>query len=98
MPRECLSRMKRSPERMKMARTIALALLLSPAIAAAEPVALGLDVTGDVSPMVRVFDEIHADTRLTLADGASLPIEHYAICEQVTSGGGTLVVGDEELD
>lgn len=83
---------------MKMARTIVLALLLSPAIAVAEPVALVLDVTGDVSPTLRAFDEIDADTKLTLAEGASVTIEHYAICEQVTIGGGTLLVGEKALD
>lgn len=83
---------------MNIARGIALALLLSPVLAGAEPVALVLDVQGDVSPAVRAFDEIEPDTKLTLAPGASLTVEHYTLCQQVSLRGGALLVEAEALD
>lgn len=82
---------------MKMAAFATLALLLSPVLASAQPVALVLDVTGNVSPEVQAFDEIDAGTELTLKEGASLTVEHYQICEQVTLRGGSLMVGTESL-
>src|SRR5690625_7931921 len=88
---------------MKMARSAALVsclvpMLLVPVLVSAEPVALVLDVQGDVSRQVRVFDEIDAGTTLTLGSGGALTIEHYVICEQVTFRGGTLVVEEEALN
>src|SRR5690625_121853 len=83
---------------MKMARSAALAWLLVPVLAGAEPVALVLDVQGNVSPEVKAFDEIDANTELTLDSGGALTIEHYTICEQVTFRGGVLVVEEEALN
>jgi hypothetical protein len=73
-------------------------LLLMAAPALAGPVALVTDVSGEVSPPVGLFHEVDAGTELTVAEGASLTLEHYASCEAATVTGGPVVVGENGLD
>lgn len=86
---------------MKIARFLGFCLLLGPAVAvaeSAEPVALVLDVQGEVSPSVEPFSELVAGTELTLGPGAVLTVEHYAGCEEVTIHGGAVLVGAKALE
>ena len=78
-------------------------LLLAPALAAAAaaagaPAALVTEVGGDVAPAVGIYDEIDAGTELSLGQGATLVIEHYASCEAAKVTGGVVGVLAKELD
>lgn len=78
-----------------------LLLLLAPALTAAAagaPAALVTEVGGDVAPEVGIYDEIDAGTELSLGQGATLVIEHYASCEAAKVTGGVVGVLAKELD
>jgi hypothetical protein len=72
--------------------------IILPIAAAAEPVALVLDVSGSVRPEVALYDEVGDGAVIELADDAHLTLSHYGICEEVAVTGGTVSVGSQTLD
>ena len=81
-----------------MKALIGFCLLIAPVAAVAEPVALVLEVQGEIEPPVEPFAELEPGALLTLSPGAAVTLEHYASCEEVTARGGTVGVGARGLD
>src|SRR5215813_13868220 len=52
--------------------------------------ALVLEVQGTVQPGVAPYQEVAAETRLTLANDARLVFVHYFTCRMVTAVGGSI--------
>lgn len=73
-------------------------LLLSPAAAMAEPVALVLEVSGEVTPPVAVFEEVADGTVLHLGKDATLTISHYGTCRELSLAGGEVTAGEAGLE
>jgi hypothetical protein len=84
---------------MRGARGVLLMLLLAPApVAAGAPAALVTEIGGDVAPEMGIYDEIDAGTELSLGQGSTLVIEHYASCEAARVTGGVVGVLANGLD
>lgn len=79
----------------RLAMVGALCAALSPvpdAVAAGEPAALVLELTGDTEPALAPFTEIAEGTRLTLGEDAHISFVHYETCKLVTMTGGEVRV------
>ncbi len=69
---------------------LAAALFVMPALTAAEPVALAIDLVGDTMPAIELFDELESGQKFTLAEDAKLEFLHYISCQTVIVQGGRL--------
>ncbi len=65
--------------------------------ASAEPVALVLDVTGEVTPALEAFTEIMAESSFDLGTGGRLNFLHYPTCQKVLVEGGKLNLSAENF-
>ena len=81
----------------KRAWALAAALFVAPALAAAEPVALAVDLVGKTEPKVELFDELESGQKFTLADDAKLEFLHYTTCQTVIVQGGRLSFSRENF-
>ncbi|MEQ1889470.1 MAG: hypothetical protein ABL951_09875 [Alphaproteobacteria bacterium] len=65
--------------------------------AGAEPVALVLDITGEVIPALEAFTEITAGSSFDLGTGGRLNFLHYPTCQKVLVEGGKLSLSSENF-
>lgn len=65
--------------------------------AAAEPVALVLDIVGEVTPALEAFSEIQAGQSFDLGGGAHMNFLHYPTCQKVVVEGGKLSLSSENF-
>lgn len=65
--------------------------------AAAEPVALVLDIVGEVTPALEAFSEIQAGQSFDLGVGAHMDFLHYPTCQKVVVEGGKLSLSAENF-
>lgn len=59
--------------------------------------ALVVDLTGDVEPVVDLFDEIVVGTELRLGSDSELTLSHYGACDEISVRGGTIIVGKADV-
>ncbi len=65
--------------------------------AAAEPVALALDISGEVTPPIEAFSEIEAGNSFELGAESRLEFLHYPTCQRVVVEGGRLNLSAENF-
>jgi hypothetical protein len=65
--------------------------------AAAEPVALVLDIVGEVTPPLEAFSEIQAGQSFDLGVGGHMDFLHYPTCQKVVVEGGKLSLSAENF-
>lgn len=65
--------------------------------AAAEPVALVLEVAGEVTPPIEAFGEIEAGSAYELGAASRLEFLHYPTCQRVIVEGGRLNLSSENF-
>ena len=65
--------------------------------AVAEPVALVLDIVGEVTPALEAFSEIQAGQSFNLGGGAHMDFLHYPTCQKVVVEGGKLSLSAENF-
>jgi hypothetical protein len=70
---------------------------LAPGSALADPVALAVDLVGDIDPEVELFGEMESGQKFTLADSATLEFLHYTTCQNVIVQGGRLSFSKENF-
>jgi len=71
--------------------------LLAGAGAAAEPVALALEISGEVTPPIEAFSEIEAGKSFDLGAESRLEFLHYPTCQRVLVQGGRLNLSAENF-
>ncbi|MDO9459921.1 MAG: hypothetical protein Q7N95_07365 [Alphaproteobacteria bacterium] len=65
--------------------------------AAAEPVALVLDIVGEVTPQLEAFSEIQAGKSFDLGASGRMDFLHYPTCQKVLVEGGRLSLSAENF-
>jgi hypothetical protein len=73
-----------------------LALLITPALAEDAAVVI-LDVQGETTPAIELFDELPSGVTLDLGADSTVQLGHYATCSEVTVVGGTIAIEPERV-
>lgn len=77
--------------------TIAMLSATAATRVAAEPVALVLDIAGEVTPSLEAFSEIQAGTSFDLGVNGRVDFLHYPTCQKVVVEGGKLSLSAENF-